>query len=615
MGNLFNELRRRNVFRVAGVYAVAGWLLVQVAIALETALSLPAWFDAAITAALLIGFPIALILAWAFEMTPEGVKLTANVDEAASIAPQTGRKLDYVIIAGLALVAGLAIWQQLSKPTVVYKTAEETANGAQHANAENAIAQSSIAVLPFTDLSPDGDQEYFSDGIAEEILNVLVRIDKLQVASRTSAFGFKGQEALGIPTIAEKLKVRHVLEGSVRKAGDQVRITAQLIDAQTDQHLWSETYDRKLTTENIFAIQDDIANAIARELGLLIKKDGAGTPAVKVEADTQSLDAYELYLRGHKLFIERSDIPGAIDYLEKAVAADENFARAWSTLAAAYSVAPSWEYNDREYTALAKQAVDKAMTLNPDLALPYAVKANVLFGERPPDHEAGLANIAEALKRDPKETSAYLWGGSAKLNLGYFAEAEKDFLKCLELDPAYELCRRYEALSLLYRRQADRALALFEEGAEKGAGGHIDPFIHAYAAKGDRAAVLQYVFYHTEGLPPAYVALVSRAYLEPGFDFDKERPAIEAGFAAAAGVPIDWDDPARNFITFLFRNYAKTSDATTFVPYKWRPYPEAWRVSPDRKRLIAEAGLPAYWRKHGFPPQCHAVGEDDFECE
>ena len=163
--------------------------------------------------------------------------------------------------------------------------------------AEETVEDTSIAVLPFADLSPSGDQEYFSDGIAEEILNVLVRVDNLKVASRTSAFGFKGQEALGIPTIAKRLNVRHVLEGSVRKSGEMLRITAQLIDASNDKHLWSQTYDRKLTTENIFAIQDEIANEIVKQLGIVMGGNGSGAPIVSVKADTKNLNAYELYLQ------------------------------------------------------------------------------------------------------------------------------------------------------------------------------------------------------------------------------------------------------------------------------------------------------------------------------
>ena len=291
MGTLFTELKRRNIFRVAGVCAVVGWILMQVVAVMTPALNLPDWVDSFFAMALIIGFPVAVLLAWAFEMTPEGVKRTEHVKDADSITGQTGRRLDFAILGGLVVVGVLVVGNRFIPQRVV------APDVTVQAVAEETVEDTSIAVLPFADLSPSGDQEYFSDGIAEEILNVLVRVDNLKVASRTSAFGFKGQEALGIPTIAKRLNVRHVLEGSVRKSGEMLRITAQLIDASNDKHLWSQTYDRKLTTENIFAIQDEIANEIVKQLGIVMGGNGSGAPIVSVKADTKNLNAYELYLQ------------------------------------------------------------------------------------------------------------------------------------------------------------------------------------------------------------------------------------------------------------------------------------------------------------------------------
>ena len=373
LGTLFTELKRRNIFRVAGVYAVVGWILMQVVAVMTPALHLPDWVDSFFAVALIIGFPIAVLFAWAFEMTPDGVKRTEVVAEDDSITGQTGRKLDYTIVGGLVLVAALVMGnrlmpQKISAPEVIVQERTEQIG--------EAIEDASIAVLPFADLSPSSDQEYFSDGIAEEILNVLVRVDNLKVASRTSAFGFKGQEALGIPTIAERLKVRHVLEGSVRKSGETLRITAQLIDASNDKHLWSQTYDRKLTAENIFAIQDEIANEIVRQLGIVMdgsegsESGEADAPIVSVKADTKNLNAYELYLQAHSKFLSRDDLKGSMALFEQAVEADPDFARAWAGLAAVYSVAPSWNVNDKDYFYLATQSAQKAITLNPNLSMP-----------------------------------------------------------------------------------------------------------------------------------------------------------------------------------------------------------------------------------------------------
>jgi TolB-like protein len=320
MPKLFAELSRRHVFRVSGVYAVVAWLLVQVVIAIKAPLGLPVWTDTMVIVLFAIGFPIALILAWAFEITPEGVKLTANVPEGEDLAPKSGRKLDYAILGGVALIAVLFVAQRLMPPVVrpspatgtardaidaarsqgalSGSVAEEAPSAAKASDVPKPIPAASIAVLPFTDLSADKDQEYFSDGVAEEILNVLARIDGLKVASRTSSFQFRGQ-SVGAPAIAKELGVRHLLEGSVRKAGATIRITAQLIDAQTDAHLWSDDFDRPLTTENIFAIQDDIAKAIVGALHEKLHIDlggGAGS------SSHHRRHAYALFLKGRALF-------------------------------------------------------------------------------------------------------------------------------------------------------------------------------------------------------------------------------------------------------------------------------------------------------------------------
>jgi len=265
-------------------------------------------------------------------------------------------------------------------------------------------------VLPFADLSPNGDQEYFSDGIAEEILNALTRVRGLKVASRTSAFGFKGQEALGMPLIAEKLQVRHVLEGSVRKSGNTIRIAAQIIDAAADQHLWSESYDRELTTDNIFTIQGEIASAIVAQLAHVIGlEDGAST--ISVKADTQNLGAYETYLEARTLFARRNrlNLPVAMAKLELTVATDPNFARAWALLAASYSVAPSWGLVDRDYVALSNRAAERAIQLNPDLSLPYAVLGSNLTEHPPGKFAEAFAHHEQALQRDPSDPTALLW--------------------------------------------------------------------------------------------------------------------------------------------------------------------------------------------------------------
>jgi len=244
--SLLQELKRRNVVRVAVLYVVASWLLLQAAELLFGAMNVPEEWLRFLIAILALGLPFVLTFSWVFELTPEGVKREKDIDREQSVTPATGQRINTVIVVLLVIAVAMIGIDRL----IPEKAAEPVAVVVEEEVAEDVTPENSIAVLPFADLSADGDQEYFSDGIAEEILNVLVRIDGLEVASRTTSFGFKGQEALGIPFIAEKMSVRHVLEGSVRKAGDTVRITAQLIDAHSDKHLWSETYDRTLSADH-----------------------------------------------------------------------------------------------------------------------------------------------------------------------------------------------------------------------------------------------------------------------------------------------------------------------------------------------------------------------------
>ena len=447
----------------------------------------------------------------------------------------------------------------------------------------------------------------------------MVRVDGMKVASRTSAFGFKRQEALGIPTIAKRLKVRHVLEGSVRKSGEMVRITAQLIDASNDKHLWSQTYDRKLTAENIFAIQDEIANEIVKQLGIVMdggESDGADLPIVSVKADTQNLNAYELYLQAHSKFLARNDLKGSMTLFEQAVKADPKFARAWAGLAAVYSVAPSWNIEDRDYLELATQAAHKAIALNPKLSMPHAVLGNVESIKIPVDYKTAFKHYNEAIKLDPKETTAFLWRGISYNSVGYFDKAEQDFLRCLDIDPAYEMCRRHMAITKLYSGDTKRALELFEQGRLKGNRSQDDVFIAAYAARGDASTVLANVYQANSGASYAHIIeLDYRAFMDPDFDFEKERTNIEAAYARADGKPLDWASSRGQYLAFAYRNYAGVKSPDTYNMIWWAPYPAKLKGSPHQKRWMRLMGLPEFWRENGFPPQCRPVGKDDFECK
>jgi TolB-like protein len=296
--SFFQELRRRNVFKVATVYIVTSWLVIQVGSIVMPAFDAPDWVMKTLIVLLLFGFLIAVILAWAFEVTHDGVKRDFNIPFKESDIGNSGRKLNFIIIGLLIADLGYFIYQSRfdtqSTETQVTETrlTDDAKNKSELLSDVVAYEQTSIAVLPFVNMSSDPEQEYFSDGISEEILNVLAKIPNLHVTSRSSAFAFKGGK-INITEVAAKLGVKHVLEGSVRKSGTTVRITAQLISANTDKHLWSDTYDREL--DDIFKVQDEISAAIVDSLA-----ETLGIDLVKTASTAQAInpEAYDYYLQG-----------------------------------------------------------------------------------------------------------------------------------------------------------------------------------------------------------------------------------------------------------------------------------------------------------------------------
>ena len=323
---LLAELRRRNVIRMAGLYLVGAWLVVQVAETVLPVFDIPDWVLRAIVLLLAIGFVPALVFSWVFELTPEGLKRDHQVAPEESIAAHTGRRMDQLLLAGMALVVVLIVadrvWPEASPPAPAAPIQAVMSTDATTAPA--ATNEKSIAVLAFSDLSPERDQEYFSDGMAEEILNALSKVKDLKVAGRTSSFHFKGRNE-DLRTIGETLGVAHILEGSVRKQGDKVRITAQLIQVSNGFHLWSETYDGDMG--DVFELQERIARAITDELEVVLQD---GQAQRLVQATTENPEAYRLFLHAAAI-IGRRDIARfseAQAQLEEAIRLDPGFARA-----------------------------------------------------------------------------------------------------------------------------------------------------------------------------------------------------------------------------------------------------------------------------------------------
>jgi TolB-like protein len=329
LSSFFEELKRRNVFRVGIAYIIAAWLVMQFADVILNNIEAPPWVFQAILLLLGIGLLFAIFFAWAFELTPEGIKKEKDVDRSTSITPQTGRKLDFIIIAVLVVALGyFAVDKFVLQPALQKELA-----GVQAGDGESDSSTKSIAVLPFADMSAEKDNEYFTDGLSEELLNILAKIKSLQVAGRTSSFAFKGKNE-DLRSIGEKLNVETLLEGSVRKddVRQKVRVTVQLINVEDGYHIWSESYDRSL--EDIFAIQEEIATEVATALKINLLGEAA-TPATVVRSD---LNAYEWYLKGRGSLNQNSveSVSRAVEEFKSAIDLDPGYLPAQLGLAETY---------------------------------------------------------------------------------------------------------------------------------------------------------------------------------------------------------------------------------------------------------------------------------------
>ncbi len=469
--SLVAELQRRNVIRFAGLYLVGAWLLVQVAGTVLPMFGAPAWLPRSIVLLLVIGFVPALVFAWVFELTPEGIKRDGDVPAAQSIAPQTARRMDRMIIAVLVLALGFFAFDRVVlAPRRDAALVAETQRAARAAGGAGGVDRRSVAVLPFVNMSGDAANEYFSDGISEEILNVLAGVPDLKVAARTSSFSFKGRNA-EVPEIARELQVRMVLEGSVRKSGDTVRITAQLIDARTGYHVWSQTYDRKL--EDIFAVQDEIAKAIGDELKVKIVDEhhAAGAASVRAAA-TRNPRAHDLYLQGMALWHGRK-APGllrAIALFEQAEREDPGYADAWAGEALTYSVLPFFSDQvprDESYARSNARAL-RALALDPGLAEPYVALANNGGNDiRTIDRATNIALLRRAIAIRPSFATAHQWLGNALAANGEAAAALVELERAAALDPRSTIIADNQAIALLMLGRNDQARAVCRQALDQ----------------------------------------------------------------------------------------------------------------------------------------------------
>jgi TolB-like protein/Tfp pilus assembly protein PilF len=428
--SLITELKRRNVFRVAAAYGIVAWLLLEVASVILPALRLPEWTLTLLVFLVVAGFPLAMILAWAFELTPAGIKRDSAVDPDESIAHHTGRKLDFIIIGALSVAV---VYFAVDK-FVLQGDPEQGARSIERVPGGAPIERKgSIAVLPFANRSANEADVFFVDGMHDDILTHLAKIRSLKVISRTSVMEYR-DTTKNLKTIGEELGAETVLEGGVQRAGTQIRVNVQLIDAATDEHLWANIYDRQLTAANVFAIQTEIATAIADALRATLSTEER---ELLDAVPTENMAALEAYFRGKQRLEKRTsaELADAADDFRRAIELDPNFALAYVGLADSYLLQVEYSAVPMDETLVkAQAAVDKALALDDRLAEAYTSLGAI--GHDRNDYEAADAAFKRALELNPNYVTAYHWyalllGGP----LGRTDEALALIMKAAELDP------------------------------------------------------------------------------------------------------------------------------------------------------------------------------------
>ena len=620
--SFYAELERRNVIRMAGLYLVGAWLIVQVSSTVLPMFDAPAWLPRSIVIVLVVGFLPALAFAWVFEVTPQGLKRDADVPLQESIAPQTARRMDRLIIAVLALALVYFGFDKFVLAPARESARVEQAGPDAHDRAGQAgpalvAAPNSMAVLAFDDLSPAHDQGFFSDGMAEEILNALARIKALKVVGRGSSFRFKGRNA-SPEDIGAQLGVAHLLEGSVRKQGELLRITATLVQAADGVQQWSKAYDGRLA--DVFDLQESCARDIAAQLKVVLAGDGAER---LVDKATGNADAYALFVEAQTLVNVRvgDSLPRAIALLRKAVALDPKFARAWSKLAIAHAVLAQYVSGDWQANWKASdEAAHNALAIDPDEPEAYAALSYNQFSQR--RYDAMVEPMRRALALAPDNSAVNYWAANELAAMGRSRDAESRIDAVLANDPANILLLFYK--SMLRWRAGDEAGALAFIRRD---GVHDSPWgammLSFYdAAHGDRqTAAVQ--FGKSEGkmgsrISPGDIETIYRG----SYGDEAQRQAALKILAAHADD--DWaptlllqiGESARSFDSY---EHGRSGLSDAYLNWLWQPEP--WsrkaRRDPAFQGFAQRIGMVDYWKRNGWPDLCApapAGGADAFTC-
>lgn len=614
------------MFRAGLAWLALAWLLTAIADLLFPAFGFPD----EVVRWLIIGLALALLpvtaFAWLFRLTPGGIRLRRGPQGDDPVNTRAGRRTDQLTIVLLLLAVGFSAVKQFVLPQRVTPEARVEAPAPAPLPAPDPdppappgpVDPRSIAVLPFTNLSPDPENAYLADGMAEEILNVLARVEGLKVASRTSSFSLRDQR-LGSREIGRRLGVAHVLDGSVRRQGEQLRITAQLVAAATDQQLWSGSFDRQLT--DIFSLQEEIAQAITDALA-----DILGVRTVEVRQATADLQAYELYLRGRQLFAQRgTNLAAARELLERAVARDPRFAEAWATLAGALYVTPSYtfELSGEDAVARARAAAERALRLLPDQPDALAVSGRIA-AERG-DRVAAAELIERALRADPNNANSWTWRGLGLIEGGHIGAARAAFEQAVQLDPLSGIHVGWLGAAQLFGGDHAAAEANLQRAHALGWRGPAS-FIRLKLAlagvPGTDVARRFEEWLHDDGR----IAAAHRATHEAVWPAIQDPAGREAARVAIDAAVASWPENEWAHL-YLLAGLPGEAIAEALRPKPvsgqillmliWSSVDIAFREHPRFMELAAQDGLTAFWDRYGDPDFCRRVAGPPprMECE
>jgi TolB-like protein/Tfp pilus assembly protein PilF len=608
---LFDELKRRKVFKVGAGYLVVAWLVVQAASIGFPAFDAPPWALRIFILVIFLGFPISLVFAWAFDVTPEGLKAEKGI---------RGSRAFLLIAAGLSALA--FAWYFKGQPAYLDAAAPTPATSGPAAAVASKpsapISRKSIAVLPFVNMSADKDQEYFSDGIAEEILNALAQVKDLKVAGRTSSFQFKGKNN-DLRAVGQALGVAHILEGSVRKQGDKVRITAQLVQTEDGFHVWSENYDGDL--KDVFQLQENIARSITDKLQVILQGDQAQR---LVEAPTKNTEAYTLYLQATQVFNRRdgSRFPEAIGQLEQAIGLDPAFARAHSRLAAVQAVAANYDPKVRHSAARAVEEHARLATkLDPRLAEPHAALGALYTRQR--QYIEAFDTLERSLALDANDVTANFWYATLFCTTGYVAKCDAELDRVLEIDPMMPNALSWRGREYVRTGELDQAEKLLRRSEDVGLA-HAGLSLGVLSdARGNRAEAERYWALGNrpflDDFPAGSAEIIAHGIYS---DAPAKAKAIEVIDQYLATKPETISAVAINALMRLgqpqralaLAEQGITSNEAIVLNPIWDNNGRSVRRLPEFAGFAKKMGLAALWDKRGPPDLCAKNSKGDYVC-